>query len=307
MSVQGVRYCRVIDVEDSTDSDLITVRLEPEDNGNGSIEQTAFPLLPKMFHVKPKPGEGVLVFLAVDDKGYSQRYYIGPVISQDDKIWYDESTYAPTFMRGREFEATKSPSGEKKCNGVLPNNSDICVRGRKNSDIQVTDDDVRIKSGVKISDEENPYNIKFNTNDPAFVKVKYHPGGLIKQSDVDKNVKNGKSAQIKQVNSTVTLVADKINILSTQSKENKFKLPSIDQEDLISDKTLKYAIDEAYKLPYGEKLVEILQIFINAFLSHKHPFPMKEPVTTEMVKDLTEKKAILLDGGELLSDSVRIN
>ena len=59
MSIQCVRYCKVLSIKDDTDSDLIQVRIEPEDNGikNDKKLPYAYPLLPKAFHVKPKVGE----------------------------------------------------------------------------------------------------------------------------------------------------------------------------------------------------------------------------------------------------------
>lgn len=304
MSIQCVRYCKVLSIKDDTDSDLIQVRIEPEDNGikNDKKLPYAYPLLPKAFHVKPKVGEGVLVFVAIADDANSQRYYIGPVISQDQKLWYDDYQYAPTFMRGHEYDADAAPSGEKECNGILPNDNDICVRGRKNAEMQITDDDVRIKSGVKLVEESNKYDMKFNEYDPAYIKIKYHPGGLIKKEDVKENNRN---VEIKQVNSTVTLVADKINLLQNNSEENNFV--TTDRENLIDDDELKRAITEAYKLPYGEKLVDILTVFINAFVKHTHRFSMLPPVEANGIPELNEKKATLLDNKELLSDTVRIN
>lgn len=304
MSVQCVRYCKVLSIKDDTDSDLIQVRIEPEDNGikNDKKLPYAYPLLPKAFHVKPKVGEGVLVFVAIADDANSQRYYIGPVISQDQKLWYDDYQYAPTFMRGHEYDADAAPSGEKECNGILPNDNDICVRGRKNAEMQITDDDVRIKSGVKLVEESNKYDMKFNEYDPAYIKIKYHPVGLIKKEDVKEN---NRDVEIKQVNSTVTLVADKINLLQNNSEENSFV--TTDRENLIDDNELKRAITEAYKLPYGEKLVDILTVFINAFVKHTHRFSMLPPIEANGIPELNEKKAILLDNKELLSDTVRIN
>ena len=205
-------------------------------------------------------------------------------------------------MRGHEYDADAAPSGEKECNGILPNDNDIGVRGRKNAEMQITDDDVRIKSGVKLVEESNKYDMKFNEYDPAYIKIKYHPGGLIKKEDVKENNRN---VEIKQVNSTVTLVADKINLLQNNSEENSFV--TTDRENLIDDDELKRAITEAYKLPYGEKLVDILTVFINAFVKHTHRFSMLPPVEANGIPELNEKKATLLDNKELLSDTVRIN
>ena len=70
-AIKGVRYCQVVSVSDDTDSDLIKVKILPEDSAYGddySKLPYAFPLLPKMLHVKPKVGEGVFVFLTEEGK-----------------------------------------------------------------------------------------------------------------------------------------------------------------------------------------------------------------------------------------------
>lgn len=327
----NVRYCEVLSVVDREDGDRIIVRLHPEDDGKPLNEiQYAFPLLPKMIHVKPKVGEGVLVLLSVTTNGDSQRYYIGPVISQDHKIYKDEFFMGgDTFMKGSVDKFDIAPSTKPEMIGTLPKDNDVVIRGRKNSDVQITDDDVRIKSGVKLANDRNKYDIKFNEHDPAYIKVKYHPGGLIKQSDIDKKVsdklksnkgfiseqdyidavgeayeENGIN-ETKQCNSTVTLVADKINLLQNNSEEKRFT--TTDKDELITDDELQRALKEAYKLPYGEKLVEILSLMIDAFVKHTHPFSMLPPCAANNIPELIEKKATLLDGKQLLSDTVRIN
>jgi hypothetical protein len=111
--------------------------------------------------------------------------------------------------------------------------------------------------------------------------------------------------QKEQVKSTVTVVADKINLLQNHSKEVEFK--TTDNADLITDDELKRALDEAYKLPYGEKLVEILSLFIDAFIKHTHPFSMLPPCNANGIPDLRDKKTEYLDNGKMLSDAIRIN
>ena len=333
-SIRGVRYCKVISVSDDTDSDLIKVKLSPDDDAYENVSQLpyAFPLLPKMLHVKPKVGEGVFVFLAEEDNSMSQRYYIGPVISQDHRIFRDDYLYATSFMRGTPFKPDIAPRTKSEMNGILPNDDDIVIRGRKNADIQVTNDDVRIKSGVKLVNETNKFDMMFNTQDPAYIKVKYHPNGLIQNEEPEnenddfdplngrlimgsegyssarKSVstnQNKPAEQKEQVKSTVTLVGDKINFIQNHSKEKEFT--TTDPTDLITDEELRRALDEAYKLPYGEKLVEILSIFIDAFIKHTHPFSMLPPCDADGIPDLKDKKTEYLDNGKMLSDTVRIN
>lgn len=308
-AIKGVRYCQVVSVSDDTDSDMIKVKILPEDSAYGddySQLPYAFPLLPKMVHVKPKVGEAVFVFLTEEDNSMSQRYYIGPVISQDHRIFKDNYLYATSFMRGTAFKPDIAPRTKREFNGILPNDDDIIIRGRKNADIQVTNDDVRIKSGVKVVNEDNEYDMHFNTQDPAYIKVKYHPSGLYKNEDKRTNTPPPLELEQKeQVKSTVTLVADKINLIQNHSKEKEFT--TTDTTDLITDDELKRALDEAYKLPYGEKLVEILSIFIDAFIKHTHPFSMLPPCNADGIPDLKDKKTEYLDNGKMLSDAVRIN
>lgn len=283
-----VRYCKVISITDDTDADRIKVRLSPEDNSK-SIDEIdyAFPLLPKAFHIKPKVGEGVLILLAITNDGNSQRYYIGPVISQDHRIFQDNFFMGgDSFLRGAYKKFDVAPSMIPEMNGTLPNDNDVVIRGRKNAEIQITDDDVRVKAGVKLVNEDNKYEITFNSKNPAYFKLKYHQNPL---EDGSK--------------SSAVIAGDKITLLSPSSP-NYYNLT--DRSDLISDEELNKVIESAYKLPYGEKLVEFLQTFVDAFIKHSHPFSMLPPnefYTNELIAQKTE----LLDKEKMLSDTVRIN
>ena len=84
-----IRQAKVISVDDKTDGDRIKVLLIPEDLGKKNIEEYAYPLLPKMLHIKPKVGESVYVLTAIATDGYSQRFYIGPIISQPHHMEYE--------------------------------------------------------------------------------------------------------------------------------------------------------------------------------------------------------------------------
>lgn len=286
--IKSVNFCKVISIDDDTDADRIKVRLSPEDNSKSDENlDYAFPLLPKMFHIKPKVGEAVLVFLAISNDGNSQRYYIGPVISQDHRIYNDPYFGgADSFLRGSYKKFDEAPRMDPQHQGILPNDNDVVIRGRKNADIQITDDDVRVKSGVKVVNESNQYEMSFNTKNPSYLKLKYHTDPI--------------NSTIK---STATVVADKIAFLSNLSP-NYYN--TTDRTDLITDSELQKVIDSAYKLPYGEKLVEFLKVFVEAFVNHTHDFSMLPP-NSYYTTALNASKAELLDKGEMLSDTVRIN
>jgi hypothetical protein len=286
--ILNVRFCRVLSIDDDTDSDRIKVQLSPEDN-NKSIEQIdyAFPLLPKMFHVKPKVGEAVLVLLSVTNDGNSQRYYIGPVISQDHKLFKDPYLMgADSYLRGAYKKFDIAPSTNPTQKGILPNDEDICIRGRKNTDIQITEDDIRVKAGVKLVEEGDKYKMSFNEKNPGYIKIKYHLNPLEDGSQ-----------------STTSIVSDKIFLLSNSSP-NYFK--TTDREHLITDEEYNNVLNKAYKLPYGEILVDFLNVFIKAFVEHTHNF-IGLPPNPYFTSNLIEQKATLLDQKQMLSDTVRIN
>lgn len=285
--IQVVRYSKVISIDDDTDADRIKVRLIPEDNSKTIDEiDYAFPLLPKIFHVKPKVGEAVFIFLATTNDGNSQRYYLGPIISQDHRIYNEPIMGAESFMRGAYKNFDIAPRMDPEQKGILPKDDDIIIRGRKNVDIQLTDDDVRIKAGVKIVDENNKYKMVFNRRNPSYAKFKYHTKPLDDGSQ-----------------STAAVVAEKIAFISTSSP---YLYEVTDRDNLITDAEMNKIIESAYKLPYGEKLVQFLKIFVEAFLKHTHNFPMlpPNPATTE---SLEGAKMEMLDREKMLSNTVRIN
>ena len=191
-----------------------------------------------------------------------------------------------SFLRGSAKKFDVAPRTKPEQNGILPNDDDIVIRGRKNADIQITDDDIRIKAGVKVVNKNNKYEMQFNTKNPSYVKVKYH----------DKPLADGS-------NSTTSIVSDKIMLLSNTSP-NYFNLT--DRKDLITDSELNKILQDAYKLPYGEILVKFLKTFVNAFLVHTHPFPMLPPSPADTA-ELVAQKGELLDAEKMLSNTIRIN
>lgn len=286
--IQLVRFCQVLSIDDDTGADRIKVRLQPEDNDKRLEDiDYAFPLLPKNFHLKPKKGEAVLVLLTITNDGNSQRYYIGPVISQEHKLSYDPYFMgADSFLRGSYKKFDVAPNNIPDFNGLIPDDTDVCVRGRKDADIQITNQDVRIKAGVKLVQNEDGGNISFNEKNPGYIKVKYHLNPLEDGSQ-----------------STTSIVSDKIFLLSNTSG-NSFKLN--DRKDLISEDEYNKMLEKAYKLPYGELLVDFLNTLTKAFIEHTHDFSMCPP-NQFYTSSLKEKKTSLLDQRQMLSDTVRIN
>lgn len=298
--IDFIKFCRVIDVDDENGADRVYATVMPEDNSKEKTTENikdkgmwAIPLLPKMFRVLPKVGEGVFVLFASSEVN-SQRYYIGPIISQDHKLYNEPIESSLCYARGSYTDFDRNERNDSSLCGVFPKQNDVFVRGRKNADIQITDDDIKLRAGVKVCDEEYTENIKFNNIDPSFIKLKYHKNLLLND----------------EVKSTATIVADKINLFGNQSTDPEIEINnSIDDgwnDELIKDDKLDKLMQDAYRLPYGEKLVEILKEIIKVLRDHTHPFPMKPPYESFFDK-LNNQESILLDKEQLLSNSIRIN
>lgn len=282
-----LKICQVIDINDNTDGQRIKVRLSPEDDRKSDDQiPFAFPLLPKLVHIKPKVGELVLVVLTEVDNGYSNRYYIGPIISQPQFMYKDDFLInAMSLYPGAFKEPDVAPSTNAESHGSLATDDDIAIYGRKKSDIILTDDDVRIRCGSRLKNINEKGGLSFNRLDPAFIHLKH--------SDTKRGNDDDK------YRSTATIVADKINLIGNQSKE-PFK--TTDKNLMIDDDEMQKIIDRAHELPYGDVLVDFLKLFVRTFSTHVHPYPGLPPCQTG---DYIKTTSYDLD--QILSDSVRIN
>jgi hypothetical protein len=286
MKIVG-KFCPVVSVYDDTDGERIKVRLTPEDDRRTDEELPyAFPLLPKMLHIKPKIGELVLVIFPTGDPKQSYRQYIGPIISQPQYMSGDDSGLnSMSLYPGAYKEADVAPSTNSDSHGAFAGDDDIAIYGRNKSDIILTNDDVRIRCGSRVKDTTSSGNVVFNRTDPAYLHLKHTDSKRGNPED--------------EYRSTATLVADKINLIGTNSKE---PFTVTNKDNLITDEEMQKIIDKAHQLPYGDILIEFLDMFRKAFATHVHPYPGMEPCPTD---DLLQ--ATTYDLKKILSDTVRIN
>jgi hypothetical protein len=281
-----LKICEVISIFDENDGERIKVRISPEDDRKSDKELPyAFPLLPKMLHVKPKIGEYVLIVLTQVSDGNSNRYYIGPIISQPQFLDGDDLISSTSLYPGALKEPDIAPSTNADSFGALAKDEDIAIYGRKKSDIILTNDDVRIRCGSRLKDNTQKGEIVFNRTDPAFIHLKH----------TDHNRGEGEDTY----RSTATVVADKINLIGNQSKD---PFRTNDKKDLISDDVMQKIIEQAHKLPYGDVLVDFLILFVKTFAEHTHPYPGLPPChTSDYINTIS------YDLNQILSESVRIN
>ncbi len=261
----------------------------------------AFPLIPKMVQVKPKVGEAVVVFIANDKEPSSQRWYLGPIISQPDKMWFDSfsSLSATKMLENGGAAPSKSIALFPENEGAMPKDEDIALLGRKNTDVILTENDVRVRAGARLTKPETG-KVEFNRDAPAYLKLKYHENPLITTPSPGETVPHTKTR------STATVVADKINLISPNGDEG---FSVTDKEEGINDEKMKQIIEKAHKLPYGDLLCDFFSEFLDMFKNHVHEYHGMPPVLTEPAAAAFLAKYPTKESMEdqLLSKDVRIN
>lgn len=249
----------------------------------------AFPALPKMMHVKPKVGECVIIFTEDDDLN-GQRLYLGPVISQPQYMYKDDFVAGATnLMSGNIRNPLPNIMNDKgNTKGCFAKDDEVAIYGRKNCDIILSDNDIRIRCGVGVRKEDDKTQLFFNTDNPAFIKLERYTGehGL------------GDSGETRN---TVTVVGEQINLLSKKGTP-EFKLNDVEKS--ISDEEMKKILEEAHCLPYGDVLVDFLKKFLDVFNNHTHPYSGMPPIPNSQFQ-LEYNAANLED--KTLSKNVRIN
>lgn len=285
---------QVESVTDDADGGRIKVRIVSD--GNKTIQELpyAFPLLPKSFKSSPKVGECVLVITSELNNNESNRYYIGPIISQPQYNMYDPYDYgrgsAISLLQGGEIEPLEKISNYNDTTGAFPDNNDIALVGRKSEDIILKPNEVDIRCGIRTEannlGNDNLFGeVVFNKQNPSYIQLKYG--------------KNLLQNQEKPTNSLVNIVADKINLISHQDP-NAFNL--VDNKELIKNEDLKDIVEKLHQVPYGDILVDMLNKIINAIVNHVHPYPGLPPCKEQYILRASE-----IDLNTLLSDSVRIS
>lgn len=299
-SVAIIKRGTVVSVDDVSDGLRIKVRLDQDKDTALDDIPYAFPLLPKILQAVPKLGEGALVITEVSNNRNSQRYYLGPIISQYQ--YMDRCEYG--FGRGNATSLLSSGlmkplerlSNFKETHGSFPNTEDIALLGRGSQDITMkcndtTSDEIAIRCGIREdnanyrSDDDVKGKVVFNDVDPAYIQLKYRKG-LTNELGQESN-------------SMINIVADKVNIISHKD-ENHFDIT--DRKYLIDEKKLDEIMSKLHQLPYGDVLVELLGMMINAIITHVHPYNGMPPVIHDYTQQIAD-----YDLDKILSKNVRIS
>ena len=311
-----IKFGTVVEVEDmfsDTPSNGLRIRAKLDTdrpkNGDKKLIPWAFPLLPKSVQVVPKVGEGVLI-IADEIGGFSnsQRFYIGPVISQPQFNTKCSAEDGTALLKYSSRNPMPSIDWASDTRGSFPANNDVALVGRGSEDVILKYNEtskvseVDIRAGIR---EEGKYystdkgdhysgknmavgNIMFNNIDPAYIQLKYKS-----------SYATGKGPE---ANSLINIVADRINIMS--NRDTNINHDIHDNDTLVKENAVDDVMNRLHQVPKGDKLVELLEIIKGAILHHVHPWASMEQSGDDpgYIKRLEN-----YDMQKILSDYVRIS
>lgn len=265
-SFQYLKYGEVVAVEDAFGLGRIKVRVKGSQSAGGddgvldSALPYAYPMIQKHVQANPKIGESVWVFVFDKARQHADRLYIGPIISQLDKLKFDNGRTSALagFTFGPVTPKTNIAS-IPELNGIFPNYEDISIQGRFNTDITQKENEIILRAGKFESSptsSNNPFPFKFNTKTQAYIQIK---------NDVNIAVAG---SETKDKGSVTNIVANKINLITHKEGSPRFNVT--DQNGLISDDELAKILEEAHQVPFGDVLIEYLKLLKEALFAHVH-------------------------------------
>lgn len=299
-----VEIGEVVSVDDPYHMGRIKVRIKGSRNGGGDdgvLDNDlpwCVPLIPKFFTSQPKPKEAVYIFRFSKFKEFADRMYIGPIISQPDKLQFDPfytSALRPFTFSSEQPNISIDRIPELK--GVFPNPEDVTIQGRFNTDITQKHNEILIRAGkfeTNKASDENPYQFKFNSNTQGYIQIK---------NDVLINKEQNKKGTVTNV------VSNKINLITHEDGSPRFNVTN--QDNLISDEEMSKIIKEAHPIPYGDVLLEYLILFKEALFYHVHNGNGNQPTDLTISGNKQALAVFKAKADELeklmLSKNIRIN
>lgn len=228
----------------------------------------AFPFFPKHLQIMPKIGESVFVIkLDLNDSNFTNRFWIGPIISQPQKLQKDLHYFtSQAALPGGTVGLEVAPKFIPEAKGIFPNESDISLQGRDNSDLILKSNELLLRAGQhKISQP-----LLFNNENMGVFQIKYNTPIILKDNKKITNL------------TVANIVADKINLI-THNGDKKFN--ALNQTDIISDEMISDFINKAHPLPYGDILLDFLKVTKAFILNHTHAYAGLPAISDNVITD----------------------
>ncbi len=254
-----IYYGEVTSIEDFTDGGRIKVRIGGLDNNTGNDDLPwCYPILPKFFHIIPQIGEVVRIF--IEDTKYPERsrYWIGSVISQPQKIGFDSLYTALSTTNLGLTVPEQAPSTYPDAEGVFPLKTDVAIVGKVNSDVILRINEVHIRAGK----HENDNILKLNVKNPAEIAMTYE-----------------QKSNSQDYYSNTIVMSDKIALIS-HSGNPQFKAARLESKDRVR------IFEQGHPIARADILVQALEIFRKALITHIHGYSNMPLDKTAIIKDL---------------------
>lgn len=297
-----------VQLPDDANAGRIKVKMDSDRDKTVNDLPWAFPLLPKTIQSLPKVGEGVFVLTAKINSNDSQRYYIGPIISQPQFQTYcsyskgkGDAMSLLTSAKGEKNNPLTAISHSKSITkGSFPEEDDVALVGRGQEDIvlkykggdKVFGDtsEIDLRAGIRFDASKSGVNylkgnVGFNDTNPSYIQLKYKSTGLagLNKGSGDVLVNKYESPSKRSANSLVNVVGDKINLISlkdtSQAKENL-----VDNEALLVEDKIDEVMSNLHRAVYGDELVYLLKLIVQALKNHVHHFSTLPPDTVALTE-----------------------
>jgi len=240
-----IYYGEVISIDDLTDGGNIKVKIPDLDNKTGNADLPwCYPLMPRFFHIYPKIGEMVRVFIEDIKLPQRSRFWLGSIISQQQKINFDSIYTALSTTNMALTNPEPIVDTYPDAIGVYPLKEDIAIIGRVNTDVILKINEVHIRAGK----HENDNVLKLNVKNPATISVIYEP----------------QQTESNYYSNTV-IMSDKIALIS-HSGNPQFKAARITSDDRAK------IFNNSHPIARGDVLVDALNILRNVIINHVHPY-----------------------------------
>jgi hypothetical protein len=146
----------VVDNNDPNDSGMLYVRIpELDKNMDSKNLIKAYPLLSKVNNYTiPTIGEAVIIFLIDPDKPYTNRFWVGPIISQFQKMEQDPYQTALNLTDQPNNTPLKPISTIPTAKGLFPSKYErdvVYSLGRNNTDIKHEKNKITIRAGKHLT------------------------------------------------------------------------------------------------------------------------------------------------------------
>lgn len=282
---------RVVSLKDDYNTGQIKVRLDIDGNISDEELPIALPLLPKYLNVYPKINERVTVLVTAVSNGNQSsnsttRFWIGPWIPQPQVLKGSDYTSSFSDLPTGYIALDSSIDAKADATGIYPSKEHIAIQGRNNTDITLKNKEVLLRAGKFVPNSPTQFNIK----DPSYIQLRY-----LTTEDTDV------TPDSKTIGSNLNIVSNYINLLSHKGNtSSKFVLTN--RTDMITNKDQSYINMNTHPIPFGDILVDFLQLVKNFASTHIHPYHA-------MVSDPEENLNNLLnfDLNSILNNNVRTN